>query len=280
MQVNDLRGKHALVTGAGSGIGRATALAIAKRGASLYLCDIDAAGLAETERQARALGSEVLARRVDVSSADAMRGFADEVHGRIPAVDLLVNNAGIAVGATFIDTTLADWDRLLGVNLRGVVHGCHFFIPPMLRSGRGHVVNIASAAGFTPTEKLSAYCATKYAVLGLTETLHAELAPLGIGVTCVCPGFIDTSILDRAPLRGALDTPAARSQMASLLRERGYTPDRVAENILRAVGRGRLVAPITPEAWVLYYAKRFVPGLLRRVSAFVQRRQQRLLENT
>ncbi len=279
MRVDDLHGKTALVTGAGSGIGRATALAIARRGARLFLCDIDEAGLAETERSARALGCDVLSRRVDVANADAMRAFADEIHQRVPSVDLLVNNAGVALGAEFVDTSLADWERLLGVNLRGVIHGCHFFVPPMLRSGRGgHVVNIASAAGFTATETLTAYCTTKFGVVGLSECLYAELARHGVGVTCICPGFIDTPILDHAPLRGALDTPAARSQMSNALHQRGYRPERVAENLLRAVGRNRLIAPITPEAWVLYFGKRFAPGLLRRVGAWIQRRQRKALE--
>ena len=278
MQVSDLRGKTALVSGAGSGIGRATALLLARRGADLALCDIDDAALAETERSARALGREVLACRVDVASAEAMRAFADEVHRRVPAVDLLVNNAGVALGAEFVDTSLADWERLLDVNLRGVIHGCHFFVPPMLRRGRGgHVVNIASAAGFTATETLTAYCTTKFAVVGLSECLHAELARHGIGVTCICPGFIDTPILERAPLRGPLDTPAARARMAEELRKRGYTPDRVAENLLRAVARNRLIAPITPEAWFLYFSKRFAPALLRRLGAWIQSRQRRAL---
>jgi len=280
MQVRDLRGKTALVTGAGSGIGRATALAIARRGANLFLCDIDEAGLAETERSARELGRDVLARRVDVASAEAMRSFADEIHQRVPAVDLLVNNAGVALGAEFVDTSLEDWERLLGVNLRGVIHGCHFFVPPMLRSGRGgHVVNIASAAGFAASATLTAYCTAKFGVVGLSECLHAELARHGIGVTCICPGFIDTPLLSRSPLRGALDTPAARSRMAEALRARGYGPERVAENLLRAVGRNRLIAPITAEAWVLYFAKRLAPGLLRRVANRIQARQRRALES-
>ena len=276
MKVRDLRGKTALVTGAGSGIGRATALAIARRGAELFLCDIDDAGLAETERSARALGRDVLARNVDVASAEAMSGFADEIHRRVPAVDLLVNNAGIALGAEFLETSLADWQRLLDVNLRGVIHGCHFFVPSMVRSGRGgHVVNIASAAGFTASETLTAYCTTKFGVVGLSECLHGELARQGVGVTCICPGFIDTPIVSHALLRGTLDSPAERIRMAEGLRARGYSPERVAENLLRAVGRNRLIAPITPEAWVLYFAKRFAPGLLRRVAYQVQARQRR-----
>ena len=183
----------------------------------------------------------------------------------------------MALGAEFVDTSLADWDRLLGVNLRGVIHGCHFFVPPMLRSGSGHVVNIASAAGFTATETLTAYCTTKFGVVGLSECLHAELGRHGVGVTCICPGFINTPILDHAPLRGPLDTPAARSRMGDALRQRGYTPERVAENLLRAVGRNRLIAPITPEAWVLFYGKRYAPALLRRIAGFIQAQQRRAL---
>jgi NAD(P)-dependent dehydrogenase (short-subunit alcohol dehydrogenase family) len=278
VQVRDLRGCTALVTGAGSGIGRATAIAIARRGADLFLCDLDLEGLAETERLARQLGREVLSRRVDVASAEAMRAFAQEVHGRTPAVDLLVNNAGIALGAAFLDTSLEDWDRLLGVDLRGVVHGCHFFLPAMVARGRGgHVVNVASAAGFAAAETLAAYCTAKFGVVGLSECLHAELRRHGIGVTCVCPGFIDTAIMRSTPLRGPLDTPAARQRMTESLRARGYGPERVAENLLRAVERDRLIAPITPEAWALYWAKRFAPALLRRVSRFLQDRERRAL---
>jgi NAD(P)-dependent dehydrogenase (short-subunit alcohol dehydrogenase family) len=278
VRTRDLHGRKAMVTGAGSGIGRATSVAIARRGADVFLCDVDAEGLAETERLVRELGREALARRVDVADAEAMRAFAAEVHARAPALDLLVNNAGVALGAEFVDTTLEDWDRLLGVNLRGVVHGCHFFVPPMIARGRGgHVVNVASAAGFTATETLSAYCATKFGVVGLSECLHAELARHGIGVTCVCPGFIDTPIMRNSPLRGALDTPAARRRMTEGLRDRGYPPERVAENLLLAVERGRLIAPITPEAWALFYAKRLAPGLLRRVGRWIQSRERRAL---
>ncbi len=272
MDVRSLTGRTALVTGAGSGIGRETALACARRGADLALCDVNEIGLAETEKIARSLGRSVLARRVDVSSADAMRDFAAEVHQAIPAVDLLVNNAGVGIGGGFLDTSLEDWRWIVGINLMGVVHGCHFFVPPMVARGAGgHVVNVASAAGYLPTELLSAYTATKYAVLGLSESLHLELARRGIGVTAICPGIINTPITRTSPMRGAAGAPGARERMIAGYERRNYGPERVAENILRAVQRGRVVAPITIEAWILYYLKRLAPWLVHAIGRWQAR---------
>jgi NAD(P)-dependent dehydrogenase (short-subunit alcohol dehydrogenase family) len=262
MDVRSLSGKTALITGAGSGIGRETALACARRGAQLALCDLDAAGLAETEQRVRALGGErrVLTQRVDVASADEMRAFADAVHRELPAVDLLVNNAGVGLGAAFQDTSLDDWRWIVGVNLMGVVHGCHFFLPRMLARGAGgHVVNVASAAGYLPSEALAAYSATKYAVLGLSESLHIELHRRGIGVTALCPGIIDTPITRSAALRGAAAAEGAREKMIAAYQRRNYGPERVAEALLRAVQRNRTIAPVTPEAWLGYFLKRLAP---------------------
>ena len=279
MDVRNLAGKTALVTGAGSGIGRETALALGGRSADLVLCDVNEAGLAETEAQLSALGREVLARRADVSDRDQMRAFAQEVHGRTEAVDVLVNNAGVGLGASFRDTSLEDWDWIVGINLMGVVHGCHFFLPPMVRRGLGgHVVNVSSAAGYIASEPLSAYCTTKFGVLGLSEALREELARFGIGVTAICPGLINTAIVKTSPLRGPSDKPEVRQKMVETYRRRNYGPDRVARNILKAVQRNRAVAPISPEAWALYYLKRLFPGLARWLGAKMSARQRRLYE--
>lgn len=261
MDVRDLSGKSALVTGAASGIGRSTALAFARRGADLFLCDLDEAGLAETEREAQAIGRDVFCSRVDVASRDEMAAFATAVHERTDAVDILMNNAGVAIGGGFLDTSAEDWDWIVGINLLGVVNGCQSFAPAMVRTKRGgHIVNLSSAAGYLASEALAAYSTTKFAVLGLSEALRDELARHGIGVTAVCPGIIDTPITRNARLRGAtLDRPEAREQMIETYRRRGYGPDRVAENILKAIGRNRAVAPISAEAWFSYYLKRFAP---------------------
>ncbi len=275
MDVHNLTGKTALVTGAGSGIGKETALAFARRGANLVVCDIDAEGLAETERQIQALGREVLARRVDVADREAMAAFAAAVHERVAAVDILMNNAGVGLGAGFLNTELGDWDWIIGINLWGVIHGCHFFIPPMVARGRGgHVVNVSSAAGYVATEPLSAYSTTKFAVFGLSESLRDELARHGIGVTAVCPGLINTPITRTSRLRGPEATAAARQRMIEVYQRRNYGPERVAAGILHAIARNRAVAPISPEAWGMYYLKRFAPGLLARFNRFMSQRMR------
>jgi NAD(P)-dependent dehydrogenase (short-subunit alcohol dehydrogenase family) len=262
MDVAHLTGKTVLVTGAGSGIGRETALAFARRGAHLVMCDVQEAALASTAEQVRALGRNVFAEVVDVADAARMAAFADAAHARTEAIDVLVNNAGVGLGGGFLDTTLEDWDWILAINVRGVIHGCHFFLPKMVARRRGgHVVNVASAAGFVASESLAAYSATKFAVIGLSEALRDELARHGIGVTAICPGIINTPITLSARLRGKAALPGARERMAEFYRRRNYGPEIVAEKILKAVARNAALAPVSPEAWALYLLKRLSPGL-------------------
>ena len=165
--------------------------------------------------------------------------------------------------------TAEDWDWIVGINLMGVVNGCQCFVPAMVHAGRGgHIVNVSSAAGYLASEALAAYSTTKFAVLGLSEALRDELVRHRIGVTTVCPGLIDTPITRNARLRGAaLDHPEARTQMIETYRRRGYGPDRVAENVLKAIGRNRAVAPVSIEAWFIYYLKRFAPWAMAWLAA-------------
>jgi len=274
MNVRNLSGKTVLVTGAASGIGRETALACARRGANLVICDVDEGGMGETEQQARALGSDVYAQRVDVAGREAMRQFSEAVHQRVAALDLLVNNAGVGLLGGFLHTTLEDWDRIIGINLLGVVYGCHFFVPPMVSRGKGgHVVNVSSAAGIAASEELSAYSTTKFGVFGLSEALRNELMRHGIGVTVICPGIINTPITQTAPIRGPEGTPQMRQKMVEVYRRRSYGPERVAVNILKAVQRNRAVAPVSPEAWASYFLKRLVPGV---VAALIRKMDERM----
>ena len=270
-----LDGKIALVTGAGSGIGRATALEFGRAGADLVLCDVNPTGLDETISAIRALGRNVLARTVDVASREQMRAFAEEVHRAHEAVDVLMNNAGVGLGGGFLDTSLEDWDWIVGINFRGVVHGCHFFLPPMVARRRGHVVNVSSAAGYLASPQLAAYSATKFAVFGLSEALREELRPHGIGVTTVCPGIINTPITTNARMRGAVSTDAARAALVQVYRRRNYGPERVATSILSAIERNRPVVPVSPEAWAMYVLKRLSPGLTTRIGRAMQARMER-----
>jgi NAD(P)-dependent dehydrogenase (short-subunit alcohol dehydrogenase family) len=275
VNVNDLSGRWALVTGAASGIGRATALALARRGADLVICDIDEVGLDRVRGEIEALGRAVLARAVDVADREQMRTFAETVHTEIPAVDILVNNAGVAVTATFVDTTLEDWDWILGINLVGVIHGCHFFVPRMIERGAGgHVVNISSTAGYFALGMMSAYNATKFAVRGMSEAMRGELAVHGIGVTAVCPGIIDTPIVGKMRVRGG-DEEESRRRAVQVFTRRAYSPERLAEGILKAIRKNKAVAPITPEARLFWWITRWSPWLAhwmnRRGSARVAR---------
>ncbi|WP_431955444.1 SDR family NAD(P)-dependent oxidoreductase [Nocardia lijiangensis] len=263
----DLSGRIVAITGAGSGIGRELAVLCAARGAYLSLCDINEAGLIDTADALRSNGHEVFTSRVDISDAEQMATFAEATNDRFGGVDMVVNNAGVGLVGGFLDTSLEDWEWLVSINLMGVVHGCHAFVPSMVDRGRGgHIVNLSSAAGLLANPQLSAYSATKFAVLGLSEALRMELEPHGIGVTAVCPGVIDTAITQTSPIRGG-NADERRKNMAAVYRKRGYTAERVARNILRAVDRNRAVAPVAAEAHIMYALSRATPPVARWVAA-------------
>ena len=258
-------GRLVVVTGAGGGIGRELALQCGRAGARLALCDMNADGLADTADTAHASGAEVFSQVVDVSDAEQVNSFAKEVESRLGTVDVLINNAGVAVIGGFLETTLPDWERLIGVNLMGVVNGISAFVPAMVKRGSGHVVNVSSAAGVLANPQLGAYSATKFAVFGLSEALRMELASHGIRVTAICPGIINTAITTSSPYRGG-DEDARRAKTSAAYAKRGYTAQRAAANILRAIERGKAVGPITPEAHVMYVLSRVAPPVARWMS--------------
>jgi len=265
----NLRDRIVVVTGAGSGIGRATALAFAKQGARIAACDVDRTRLdtLATELGDRAL----LVEKVDVSSRTEMAAFASAVHGKAPAADVVVNNAGVAVSGTFLETSLDDWDWLLGVNLKGVVHGCHFFLPKMVERGAGgHIVNISSIFGIYAPPTVTAYVASKFAVRGLSMSLREELAPHKIGVTAICPGMINTQIV--ADSRTAPSMASRKSKVVDTFKARGASPDTVARAILDAVQTNPAVRPVGTDAKVVAALTRLAPRAFAKVGAAVQRR--------
>ncbi|CAM4242793.1 Putative oxidoreductase SadH [Mycobacterium basiliense] len=268
INISDLSGGVVAITGAGSGMGRELALLCARRGANLALCDINESSVSETGMAARQLGRDVMTRRVDVADPEQMCAFAEATFTHFGGVDVVVNNAGVGLVGGFLDTSRKDWDWLVSINLMGVVHGCDAFLPAMINSGRGgQVVNVSSAAGLLANPQLSAYSATKFAVLGLSEALRIELRPYGIGVTAICPGVINTAIATASPIRGAGDGDARRQRLTAAYKRRGYTPERAARNILRAIGRNRAVAPIAAEAHLMYVLSRVAPPLARWIAA-------------
>jgi short-subunit dehydrogenase len=180
--------------------------------------------------------------------------------------DVLVNNAGVGLYGGFLHTSLEDWKWLVDTNFWGVVHGCHFFLPSMVERGTGgHVVNVASAAGYVNSAPLCAYGTTKFAVMGLSEALRDECAAHDIGVSVVCPGFVDTPIVEHMRVRGVQQPEALRDQVRAWYRKRDLKPERVASAVLSALKRDRALVPVAPEAWALYALKRLTPGLLPRM---------------
>jgi NAD(P)-dependent dehydrogenase (short-subunit alcohol dehydrogenase family) len=267
-------GKVAVVTGAASGIGRALAEELVEAGAVVTLTDVDGACVTAA---AASMGGAA-GRRLDVTDRDAVAGVVDDVaaeHGRI---DLLFNNAGISMGGPTHELTGAHWDRMIAVNLTGVVNGLLAAYPRMVAQGDGQIVNTASGAGLAAPPFVTAYAATKHAVVGLSTGLRPEAALHGVRVNVLCPGSIDTAILDRLPDPDLPVTPSApvtaRAYLATLRQHpTGVQP--FARAALRQVARNRGVIVVPAQAKALWYLQRLSPALVARVSRTMAKRVQR-----
>ncbi|WP_328926542.1 SDR family oxidoreductase [Streptomyces sp. NBC_00190] len=263
-------GQLVLVTGAASGIGRATAFAFAEAGARVVAVDRNAEGAARTADMARLVGApEAWGECADVSDEQAMEKLAAKVAAEYGIVDVLVNNAGIGLSGAFLDTTAEDWKKVLDVNLWGVIHGCRIFGKQMAERGQGgHIVNTASAAAYLPSRTLPAYSTSKAAVLMLSECLRAELASKSIGVSAICPGIVNTNITATSRFAGVDEAEEKRRQERSsrLYGIRNFPPEKVADAILRAVVRNEAVVPVTPESKGALWMSRFAPRTLRRIA--------------
>jgi NAD(P)-dependent dehydrogenase (short-subunit alcohol dehydrogenase family) len=261
-----LAGRRALVTGAASGIGKATALELARRGARVVLADIDARGLEQVKEEGRALGGDFEAHALDVADAGAVDAFAERVQAEGP-VDLLVNNAGVAVVAPFARTAEADWDWILGVNLHGTLRLTRAVLPAMTARRSGHVVVVASVAGLFAAPGMVAYTTTKFALVGFAEGLRLEVANAGIGVTVVCPGYVKTNLhgatrYDNPGFKRFLDDPPAWY---------GMSKERVAREIASAVEARKGVIVLGPEK-IGWYLKRVAPEAAFAFARWVARR--------
>ena len=264
----DLTGKIAVVTGAGSGIGRATAQLLARHGAQVHVADLNAEAAADVARQ---IGSRAVHHSVDVTDPDALEALAEAVYGADGRVDILHNNAGVGHGGDIEATTIEDWQRIIGVNLLGVAYGVQAFVPRMLHQGVGaKIVNTASVAGLVPTAKMVPYCTSKFGVVGMSESLDAELKPRGIRVMALCPGVIDTAIVRGTVMRGAM--AAEKEKIVGFYANRGTSPEVVAQAALGAIARPRLIIP-TPRSQVVapYLLHRLSPALTGTLSRYITR---------
>jgi NAD(P)-dependent dehydrogenase (short-subunit alcohol dehydrogenase family) len=258
--MRDFNGKSVVVTGAGSGIGQQIALAFAKRGARLSVADINADRLEATRKEIEAMGNTVKSWVVDVSKAEQVKDFCDAVYNEMGRVDVLCNNAGVAVGGFLEDIPLEDWEWIFGVNLWGIIHGLHYFYPRMIKQGGGgHICNTASGAGLVPMPVLVPYCTTKYGVVGLCEAFRPEAALHRIGVSAICPGTVTTNITKDSRIDSGTTkyTPSqVLEKVNQLYVKRNYQPDRVAAAVVKAVEKNKGVVPVCPETYVQDWAHR------------------------
>lgn len=243
----------AVVTGAGSGIGRVTATTMAARGATVVAVDIDGDA---AERTAKEIGGH--AYQVDVSDASAMDRLAGDVLGAHGVPHVVVNNAGVGMSGHFLDMSADDWSWIVGINLLGVVNGCRSFGAAMVERGSGQMVNVSSGLGYTPRSTETAYCSTKSAVLTLSLGLAADWDPHGVGVTAICPGVINTSIIRNGRFKGSHADDRFNREVTKMF-ARGHDPQKVADAIVRGVERRRLVVPVGAEAVLGWYARRVLP---------------------
>ncbi|OUS09033.1 hypothetical protein A9Q81_00345 [Gammaproteobacteria bacterium 42_54_T18] len=260
-----LNNKVVLVTGGGSGIGRETAIEFSAQGAHIILSDVNAVGMEESGRLIRKAGGTFEQHVADVASRRDMEALAKEVKNKHGALDVLINNAGIGSAGAFLETTLDTWDKVIDINVKGVVHGCHYFLPDMVAAGKGgSVVNLASMAAFIAPPDMSIYTTSKFAVLGFSESLRNELAKHHIHVATICPGVINTPIVKNTVMEGASGQGELREKAIAMYQRRNYPPQKVALAVLSAVLKQKSVVPVSPEAWLGYYAKRWAPNLVER----------------
>jgi NAD(P)-dependent dehydrogenase (short-subunit alcohol dehydrogenase family) len=252
-------GKRCFLTGAASGIGRATALKLAADGAELFLTDRNAEGLAETVADARALGALVLAHRaLDISNYEEVAAFAADIHSAHPSMDVVMNIAGVSAWGTVSHLTHQHWESMVSINLMGPIHVIETFVPPMVLAGNGgHLVNVSSAAGLVALPWHAAYSASKYGLRGLSEVLRFDLARHGIGVSVVVPGAVKTPMVQSVEIAGIdRDHPQVR-KWVDRFSGHAVSPEVVADKILRGVSRNRYLIYTSGDIRALYAFKRF-----------------------
>jgi NAD(P)-dependent dehydrogenase (short-subunit alcohol dehydrogenase family) len=275
-----LDGTTAVLTGAGSGIGRATALLAAAKGARLVLTDVSADTLAETVRLVGEAGGTVVHHEAfDVREVDAVNAFAARTHELTGPVDVVMNVAGISTWGRIQDLSTEHWRRTVDIDLMGPIHVLAAFVPPMIEARRGgHVVNVSSAAGLFGLPIHAPYSAAKFGLRGVSEVLRFDLAPYGIGMTLVCPGAVDTPLVGTVDIVGVdRDDPAIRKAVDSFARH-AVSPEKAAAAIVRGVERGRYLVYTSQDIRALHLTQRYVPFVYTLIMRVMNRQARRILK--
>jgi NAD(P)-dependent dehydrogenase (short-subunit alcohol dehydrogenase family) len=257
--------RRALITGAGSGLGRAIAIELARDSWELALCDINTDACEQTAEQVRAVGGQARVESLDISSAEQWTALVAKLKAQWPALDLLVNDAGVGAEGNIGDCPLADWQRVLHINLFGAIYGCHYCRDWLLARPNGaHVVNVASAAPFFCGPGMGAYTVSKAGVLALSETLYAELRPRGVGVTVVCPGFFPTNLLQNAHFQDEQQRGIAQR----LMQWSPISAEDVARAAIKAMRRKQLYVVLPLRVRIFWRLRRLFPATMMRLVAW------------
>ncbi|MCW2857402.1 MAG: short-chain dehydrogenase [Marmoricola sp.] len=259
--VRDLRGKNVFLTGAASGIGRATALMAADQGASLFLTDVNQQGLIDVVAEITEAGGDVAyASPVDISDHEGVRAMAAEITADHGSMDVVMNIAGIASWGTITALPHSTWQRVVDINLMGPISVLEYLVPPMIEAGRGgHVVNVSSAAGIIGMPWHAAYSASKFGLRGVSEVLRFDLARHRIGVSLVCPGGVDTGLTETVSIAGVDNTSPAFRRLQARFKKRAVSPESAARSILDGVRRNRYWVYTSPDIRIAHLAQRYFP---------------------
>jgi len=256
--VKDLNGKRCFITGAASGIGRATAIAAAAKGADVYLTDIQAEALDSAAAEIRQSGGNVsFAKPADIADHDAVVAMAEEIHAAHGSMDVVMNVAGVSTWGSIDRLRHSDWQKMIDINLLGPISVLESFVPPMIEAGRGgHVVNVSSAAGLFGLPWHAAYSASKFGLRGVSEVLRFDLRPHGIGVSLVCPGGVATPLTGTVEIVGVDREAPVMRKMIERFEKRAVTPERVADRIISGIERNRYLVFTSADIRVGYWFQR------------------------
>lgn len=270
--------KKVLISGAAGGIGRATAVAMGLAGCRLFLTDIHAEGLKKTaDTISRAGGNICLTRPFDVGDYEAMRAFASEIHAEFGPLNILVNVAGVALFAKIEDMQHRDWEKIIRINLWGVIHGLECFVPEMIRAGKGgQVVSVSSTAGLIGLPWHVAYAATKHALVGMSEVLRYDLRKHNIGVSVICPGAVHTGLVNTADIRA--DDHEAINQARRMFVKIAIPPEKVADLIIQAILKNKYLVITSPDIKLFYFIKRICFPLYHLVMLIINRFMDKALK--